>query len=128
MKTFLKLFVYNQIGLLVLTVFVVAVVSLLTIMFNTRGQRAYKPGVNATHDEAVNQAVRIFKTSKEQGTDLSSGPCLTNALQPGWVLDVVHNPRQKVDDLPENQCSTYGEGQSKHIVEIDLEGNVVLVK
>jgi len=51
------------------------------------------------------------------GADLSDGPCLSNEIAPGWVCDVAHDPRQDVDDKPENQCSAYGKTAS-HFVEV----------
>jgi len=47
---------------------------------------------------------------------------------PGWVLDLVHNPRQPIDDLPENQCNSFVEGRSKHFVELDIEGDLIKAK
>jgi hypothetical protein len=60
--------------------------------------------------------------------DFSCGPCLSDALMPDWVLDVAHNPRQAMDDLPSNQCPSFREGRAKHFVELDLEGNLIRAK
>ena len=79
-------------------------------------------------DTAVNQAKHLFELEKQNGRDFSNGPCLSNALLPGWVLDIAHNPRQSVDDLPENQCPAYYEGRAKHFVELDTEGNLIKAK
>ena len=43
----------------------------------------------------------------------------------GWVADIVHTPRQAVDDLPENQCQAYRAGKAFRLVELDLDGNVI---
>jgi hypothetical protein len=59
--------------------------------------------------------------------NLSNGPCLLNPMNaekdfPGlskWVCDVAHSPRQNVDNLSENQCSSYREGVANHFVEVD---------
>ncbi len=88
----------------------------------------YKPGRMAEVDSAINQAQQIYIAKKQTGEDLSSGPCLTNALMKDWVLDLVHSPRKPVDDLPENQCSAYVQGQAHHFVELDLEGNLIRFK
>lgn len=87
----------------------------------------YKKGVNAEVDRAVGQAKLIYAQKRQQGLNLSSGPCLSNDLQPGWVADLVHNPRAPVDNLPQNQCSTYLSGRATHFVELDLDGNLVRV-
>lgn len=76
-------------------------------------------------DIAVNQAKYLHQMKKSQGEDLSSGPCISNALMPDWVADVAHSPRQTIDDLAANQCPAYLEGRARHFVELDLEGNLI---
>ncbi len=76
-------------------------------------------------DIAVNQAQHFYQQKKLRNEDLSNGPCLTESLMPGWVVDIVHSPRQPIDDLPENQCQSYREGRAKHFVELDISGNLV---
>lgn len=88
----------------------------------------YRPGSWYEADIAVNQAQHFYRLRKERGEFLGSGPCLADPLMKDWVTDIVHNPRQPVDDLPHNQCQSYTEKRSKHIVELDTEGNVVRVK
>ncbi len=55
------------------------------------------------------------------------GPCLLNSIPDAndWVCDIAHSPRQDVDNLPENQCSSYREGKTKHFVEIDENCNLI---
>lgn len=74
---------------------------------------------------AVLRAKDVWKLAVNQGQDLSNGPCLDNALISGWVLDIAHNPRQEVDDKPENQCPAYVNGTAKHFVELDPQGNFI---
>ncbi len=76
-------------------------------------------------DTAINQAKHLYNLEKQTGRDFSSGPCLSNALLPGWVLDIVHSPRQPIDDLPQNQCSAYRERRASHFVELDTNGNLI---
>lgn len=88
--------------------------------------RANAPEAQVSQEEqAVAMAQSIYAAQKSQETDFSSGPCLTNNLMAGWVADIAHNPRQSVDDLPQNQCSAYKEGKAKHFVELDPEGNFI---
>lgn len=98
------------------------------IYSNARKNPSYTPGRWLEADVAINQAERIYKEARENRVDLSSGPCLSNALTPGWVADIVHNPRETIDDLAENQCPAYTNGTAKHFVELDLEGNLIRVK
>lgn len=76
-------------------------------------------------EKAVAAAKFLYQEKVNQGVNLSSGPCLTNDLLPGWVADTVHRPREAVDDLPENQCAAFREGRAEHFVELDLEGRIV---
>lgn len=120
--------------LLILVLSVIAVVSLAIVYvheanpFNAPLKGKYKIGLDDEIDNAVTKSQKIYKDRKALGTDFSSGPCLTNDLLPDWVVDIAHNPRQKLDDLPENQCQAFVEGRAKHFVELDLEGEVIRVK
>lgn len=114
-------------ALVILILLVILTVSFLTIIRNATPD-VYKPGVWSEADQAVRQAQHIYNQARDNGADFSTGPCLSNALIPGWVLDIVHSPRQAVDDLPENQCKSYVDGQAKHFVEMDTGGNLIRVK
>ncbi|MFH1450492.1 MAG: hypothetical protein ABIF92_00735 [archaeon] len=61
--------------------------------------------------------------SLQQEEDISNGPCLSDDNPeweyPDWVCDVAHNPREDVDNLPENQCQKYINGNAHHFVEVD---------
>ncbi len=61
-----------------------------------------------------------------QAVELENGPCLSNALIPDWVCDLVHEPRTAVDNLPENQCPNFAAGKAHHFVEVD--GNCNFIK
>lgn len=120
--------------LLILVLSVIAVVSLAIVYvhetnpFNAPIKGNYKPGLDDEIDNAVKKAQEVYKNRKNSGLEFESGPCLSNDLLPDWVVDISHNPRQKLDDLPENQCQAYIEGRAKHFVELDLEGEVIRVK
>lgn len=60
----------------------------------------------------------LCKSALQQGQDLSDGPCLDEDLIEDWVCDIAHSPRQAVDDLPENQCPSFGV-ENRHFVELD---------
>jgi len=57
---------------------------------------------------------------KNRGVSLSNGPCLLNPMPENidWVCDVAHDPRENVDNLPENQCSAFKEGRATHFIEV----------
>lgn len=76
------------------------------------GQKPPQAAANATE-----ACIDACMDARKAGTDLSSGPCLSNNISNGWVCDIAHNPRVGVDNLPENQCSAYGK-QAFHFVEV----------
>ena len=76
---------------------------------------------------AVDAAREVYAEEGE-GRDLSSGPCLADPLDDpyeNWVVDIVHSPRQPVDDEAENQCSAFRDGDADHFVELDEYGHLV---
>lgn len=78
--------------------------------------------------ELVAQAQKDFEKKKEEDWDFSNGPCLSNNLLGEWVVDVAHNPREAIDDLPENQCTAFLTGQVTHFIELDSEGKLIRLK
>lgn len=115
-------------SVLVVLVLMVILGASAVIYIKNSNNSTYKPGIWPEADQAVAQAQYVYNQAKERGMDFKSGPCLSNALIPGWVLDLVHSPREAMDNLPENQCKAYLEGSAKHFVEMDLQGNLVRVK
>lgn len=93
--------------------------------FFDRSIKSYQPGVSQDLDQAMNNAQDLYLTYKKAGVDLSDGPCLSNDLMPGWVADLVHNPRVASDNDPKNQCQAYLEKRAGHFIELDLNGNFV---
>ena len=82
-----------------------------------------------TYDEGSllrsDSCVELCLQKANEGQNLSSGPCLTNEIAPDLVCDVAHNPREAIDDLPENQCSAYRNGTAHHFVEVDENCNLI---
>lgn len=110
--------------LVILVLSVIIVSATFVVAFNNLDDKPSKGEI----DIVVNQAGLLFRQKLQRGEDLSEGPCLSNALMPDWVLDIVHDPRIPSDDLSQNQCPGYLEGRAKHFVELDLEGRLVRVK
>ncbi len=67
---------------------------------------------------ALDTCIQNCQDAKLAGQNLSNGPCLSENIIDDWVCDVAHSPRQPVDNLPENQCSSFGKAAS-HFVEVD---------
>jgi hypothetical protein len=78
----------------------------------------------AEKDAAVAAAKDAYAEAKAEGVDFANGPCLGVVME-DWVADVAHDPRQDVDDEPENQCEAYRSGMASHFVELDPDGNVI---
>lgn len=64
---------------------------------------------------AIEKCIRLCLDKEE---NLSKGPCLSEEIIEGWVCDVAHDPREDIDDKPENRCKAYGD-TAEHFVEID---------
>lgn len=96
----------------------------LTLVINSDSSKPTKTEV----DTVINQARYLYRQEKEKGRNFSDGPCLSNALMPNWVVDIAHNPRLPIDDLPQNQCPGFREGKARHFVELDPEGNLIRAK
>lgn len=111
--------------LLILSLTVIMLTAYLTLLINSKSPKVLS---KSEIDTAVNQAQLIFRQRKITGENFASGPCLSNALMPNWVLDIAHNPRESVDELVENQCPAYLEGRATHFVELDPDGNLIRVK
>lgn len=76
--------------------------------------------VPAQEQTLINACIQACQNAKAQGTNLESGPCLLNPMPQNnsWVCDVAHNPRQEIDNLPENQCSAFTHGEANHFIEV----------
>lgn len=80
----------------------------------------------ATKQGIKDAAQAIFARVKAEGKQkLDAGPCIADPLFPDWVLDIAHNPRLPVDDLPENQCASFREGRTHHVIEMTPEGKFI---
>lgn len=117
----------NRTHLFWLTLSVILLTSLFVILYWSKLDHGYRKGNSAEADSAVAAALNIFR-QRSREIDLTNGPCLANDLKQDWVVDIVHYPRDPVDDLPENQCQSYLEGRAKHFVELDQYGNVIRVE
>ncbi len=110
--------------LLILTLVVVGLASLMSWYIGTYLVKN-KNISKSDKETAYILARQAYQSMKDLGIDFSNGPCLSNDLMPGWVADSVHKPRQKMDDLEKNQCVGYLEGKAKHVIELDIYGDLV---
>lgn len=76
--------------------------------------------------DLIQKALNLYNEAKSKGTDFSPGPCL-GQIATDWVVDIAYNPRQPVDNLPQNQCQDYLQGKAHHFIELDPFGNITKV-
>jgi len=77
-----------------------------------------QPSSNNSSDPAQ-MCVSLCQQAKQNGMDMSKGPCLSNDYYPDYVCDVSHAPREDVDNSPENQCPAFIEKRAHHFVEVN---------
>ena len=84
-------------------------------------------GSQSDQDQAVAAAMKAYQEVKASGRNLADGPCIAEQLPglPDWVVDVAHDPRQPVDDVPANQCTRFRDGDAHHFVELDTSGQLI---
>jgi hypothetical protein len=97
------------------TILIISIV-LISVLFISGCVTQYSSKYSPIVDECVNVCNSIKNT-----TNISSGPCIGNPMMVNrdWVCDVVHSPRQDVDNLQENQCSAFGNKTASHFVEVN---------
>lgn len=78
-------------------------------------------------NSVVSSCIARCKQVVASGADISSGPCLSDNIERDWVCDMSSNPRTPMDNLPDNQCTSFRQGNAKHFVEVDANCEVVRV-
>jgi hypothetical protein len=87
----------------------------------------------STQDIKQQAVFSCLQTCKDNAAlkSYENGPCLsdnnTKWNVSDWVCDVAHSPRQAVDNLPENQCQAFRNGEAHHFVEVDSSCNLITV-
>ena len=76
---------------------------------------------------AIEASADAYAEAKASGDDLSDGPCIAERLDglDDWVVDIAHDPRETVDDDPDNQCARFRDGDAGHFVELDPDGELI---
>ena len=73
--------------------------------------------------DAISCAINLYDAAKVS-MEFSSqylGTC------GNFVVDIVHVPRSSEDNLVENQCEAYRNGEVTHFIELDKDGNIVRI-
>lgn len=94
----------------------------------TLGLGAFNVEQKAQKDIAEAKAKELFGQEANEGIDLKNGPCLAEEIIVDWSVDIVHSPRQDIDNKAENQCQNFRNGKTHHFVELDLNGNIINIR
>ncbi|MFH1424655.1 MAG: hypothetical protein ABIG20_03140 [archaeon] len=93
-----------------------AIVLILVILMS--GCISAKEKIPAPVEDAKQFCITACIRSMADGTLTEAGPCLNQEIAEDWVCDIAHSPRQAVDDLAENQCESFINGETHHFVEV----------
>ncbi|MDQ3099343.1 MAG: hypothetical protein M3Q44_06360 [bacterium] len=74
----------------------------------------------------IRSSKKIYADKKSQNTDFEKSPCLSEDMGNGYALDIVHNPREQIDD--QVYCTGFSQGNVKHIVEMTPDGSILRVQ
>jgi len=91
------------------------------------GNPSQTPEQVKEQQDAIVCALNLYNAEKEKGTEFNSqclGVCNAGTGE-SYAVDIVHVPRTSEDDKTENQCEAYRNGNAKHFIELDSNGNVV---
>ncbi|MEK9156083.1 MAG: hypothetical protein AAB360_02140 [Patescibacteria group bacterium] len=91
-----------------------------------RGNPPTKPAEVRAQEDLLVRA-RYLHEARKAELDYSSGPCL-GEVATDWVIDIVRSPRDAIDNLAQNQCEAYRNGDVGHLIEMTADGEVVKVK
>lgn len=86
------------------------------------GAPSSTPSEVLEQQDAINCALQLYEQEKTKRVEFNS-QCLGTCGD--YAVDIVHVPRTSYDNLVENQCENYRNGNVKHFVELDKDGNVV---
>lgn len=88
------------------------------------GAPSETPDYVLEQQQIINQALSLYQTKKSEGMKFSS-QCL--GVVGDYAVDIVHVPRNSEDNLAENQCEAYRNGEVTHFIELDKDGNIVRI-
>ncbi len=66
----------------------------------------------------------MYQQEKNKGIEFNS-QCLGTCKN--YAVDIVHVPRIEEDNLVENQCEDFRNGNVKNFIELDENGNFVRI-
>src|SRR3989344_4745938 len=88
------------------------------------GQPSKIPEYVSEQQELIDSVLRLYSELVLSNAEINS-QCLGTVGD--YAVDIVHSPRSGEDDLTENQCSAFRNGDVSHFIELDKKGNIVRV-
>jgi hypothetical protein len=89
------------------------------------GNPASVPDYVTEQQNVTSCAIELYNKARDEGAVFNS-QCLGACGD--YAVDVVHVPRNDVDNLVENQCADYTTGKLKHFIELDNDGEIVRIQ
>jgi len=90
----------------------------------SHGNPSFIPKQVYEQQEAINCAKELYHKENNLGVQFSS-QCLGKCGN--YSIDIVHFPRDSLDDLIQNQCEDYRNGITKNFIELNLNGEIVKI-
>src|SRR3989344_9012131 len=84
------------------------------------GQPSKIPEYVLEQQGLIDSALRLYSELILTNAEINS-QCLGTVGD--YAVDIVHVPRSEEDDLIENQCSAFRNGDVSHFIELDKKGN-----
>lgn len=100
----------------------VVIAAVIVVLITLVGMAAKNPSEEAL----IIQAKTLYSQSRKDGFDMANGPCL-GSLVADWAVDVVHEPRQAIDDQEGWNCEEFITGKVKNLIELDPNGNFLRI-
>lgn len=88
------------------------------------GAPSSTPSYVKEQQDAINCSLNLLEEKKNSFLNFSS-QCLGTCNN--YAVDIVHVPRTSEDNLVENQCQDYREGNVHNFIELDKNGEVVRI-
>lgn len=130
----------QAIFLIIIAIFIIVAVGILLFVFRFPSEDSWikdSKGIYIKHGnpsiipdyvkeqkDSINCANLLYNQKKIEGMEFNS-QCL--GICRDFVVEIVHVPRSEEDNLIENQCGDFREGEVKHFIELDKDGNVVRI-
>jgi hypothetical protein len=88
------------------------------------GNPSETPTYVTAQQSAIDSALEMYYDAKSNGMEFNS-QCLGTSGD--YAVDIVHVPRTDEDNLVENQCEAFRNGEAHSFIELDEKGIIVRI-